>query len=193
MKAPTPGAIGKPGQLFKRRLPPLWHAASLVTFSPQRRGFCSMPLSRPRSATSRPLATRSPVRLTNEGLARRPDYAASAGPSAHRRVHLSPCPDWPLARAAADAGFHCRSVVALLMPGARPVSTGPWHRWFPAEWLSSETRHSMSAAARGVYRDALDLCYSEGSIQADEATLRRLLAVSEAAFAEAWPEISRKF
>lgn len=73
------------------------------------------------------------------------------------------------------------------------MSALPWHRWFHATWLASETRHSMTAAERGVYRDALDLCYSEGSIPADERTLQRLLIVSDEEFSEAWPAVSKHF
>ena len=68
-----------------------------------------------------------------------------------------------------------------------------WCKWWLADWLSSETRYSMTAAERGVYRDALDLCYSEGSIPADEQTLGRLLAVNPEEFASTWPKVSRKF
>lgn len=67
------------------------------------------------------------------------------------------------------------------------------HLWHHGTWLSSETRHSFTAAQRGVYRDALDLCYAEGSIPADESTLMRLLAVTPQEFAETWPVVQRKF
>ena len=69
----------------------------------------------------------------------------------------------------------------------------PSHLWHHETWLSSETRHSMTAAQRGVYRDALDLCYAEGSIPAAEPTLVRLLAVTPDEFAETWPVVKRKF
>lgn len=69
----------------------------------------------------------------------------------------------------------------------------PWYRWFASDWRSSETRCSMDAAERGVYREALDLCYLEGSIPADEATLMRLLAVTPEEFARTWPKVSAKF
>ncbi len=67
------------------------------------------------------------------------------------------------------------------------------HLWHHSTWLSSETRHSMTAAQRGVYRDALDLCYAEGSIPADEPTLMRLLAITLEEFAETWPTVRDKF
>jgi hypothetical protein len=51
----------------------------------------------------------------------------------------------------------------------------------------------MSAEERGLYRDALDLCYAEGSIPADETTLQRLLAVSSDEFDRSWPRVSSKF
>jgi len=73
------------------------------------------------------------------------------------------------------------------------AETLPWHAWFHATWLASETRFSMSLAERGLYRDALDLHYQEGSIPANLTTLRRMLGVEEVDFGEAWPKVSTHF
>jgi len=73
------------------------------------------------------------------------------------------------------------------------MSTLPWHRWYHGTWLSSETRLSMTAAERGIYRDALDLCYSEGSIPADPVRVQRLLSVTPEEFSAAWPSVSLHF
>ena len=66
-------------------------------------------------------------------------------------------------------------------------------KWWLSDWLSSETRLSMTAAERGVYRDALDLNYQEGSLPSNEIALQRLLCVTPEEFAQCWPTVARKF
>lgn len=69
----------------------------------------------------------------------------------------------------------------------------PWFKWFPAAWLSSETRLTMSVLERSVYRDLLDCCYERGSIPSDPVLLAKLADVTQDQFAEAWPKVSQKF
>ncbi|MCC6591630.1 MAG: YdaU family protein [Bryobacterales bacterium] len=69
----------------------------------------------------------------------------------------------------------------------------PWYKWYPSNWLSSETRLRMTATERSIYRDLLDICYQEGSIPNDERILTNLAAVSRKEFTDAWPEVSKKF
>ena len=40
----------------------------------------------------------------------------------------------------------------------------PWCKWFPDQYLASETHFGMNAAERGIYQDLLDFSYLEGSI-----------------------------
>lgn len=61
------------------------------------------------------------------------------------------------------------------------------------DWLASETRFVLSAAERGIYREALDICYTEGSIPADKRILAKVLAVTAEELETAWPAVSQKF
>lgn len=71
--------------------------------------------------------------------------------------------------------------------------TLPWHVWYHGTWLASESRHLMTLAERGLYRDALDLHYQEGSIPADATLLRRMLGLDSDEFDAAWPNVSKHF
>lgn len=71
--------------------------------------------------------------------------------------------------------------------------TLPWHKFYHDSWLASPTRFEMNLAERGLYLDALMLNYSEGTIPADPAVLRRRLGVDEDDFKKAWPRVSARF
>ena len=68
----------------------------------------------------------------------------------------------------------------------------PWYKWFQGDWLTSETRFGMTLAERGLYRDLLDIHYSEGSIPADERKLRAMVGAHKG-FARAWAQVQKYF
>lgn len=69
----------------------------------------------------------------------------------------------------------------------------PWYKWYPTDWRLSESRADMDLAERGLYRDLLDIHYSDGSIPADPAVLAKMLSVDPVAFAAAWVKVSLRF
>lgn len=68
-----------------------------------------------------------------------------------------------------------------------------FYEWSVSRWLASESRVCLTLAARGLYRDCLDLCYATGSIPKDPSILARLCHTSEAEVVEIWPFIERHF
>lgn len=46
--------------------------------------------------------------------------------------------------------------------------------WYIADWRNSETRLSLSLAARGLYRELLDYCYMEGSLPPNRELLETI-------------------
>lgn len=69
----------------------------------------------------------------------------------------------------------------------------PWYKWQHTDWLTSETRFTLSLIERGLYRDLLDIHYSEGSISADVDVLIRMCACSETEFKTAWEGVAKFF
>src|SRR3990167_11468565 len=68
-----------------------------------------------------------------------------------------------------------------------------WYPWFHGQWFGSTTRADMSLAARGAYRDLLDLCAANGAIPADRNKMARMLLCERAELDEIWDEISPNF
>jgi hypothetical protein len=68
-----------------------------------------------------------------------------------------------------------------------------WYPWFHGQWFGSTTRADMSLAARGAYRDLLDLCAANGAIPADRNKLARMLLCERAELDEIWDEILPNF
>lgn len=63
------------------------------------------------------------------------------------------------------------------------------YSWFLADWFHSERVASMSLQERGLYREILDLLYSQGSIGADEPTVIKLVRCEPKEFRNAWPKV----
>lgn len=72
------------------------------------------------------------------------------------------------------------------------MSQLPWYKWFVRDWLTSETRFGMTLAERGLYRDLLDIHYSEGSIPADVRKLRAMVGAHKG-FTRAWGTVQQFF
>lgn len=65
--------------------------------------------------------------------------------------------------------------------------------WFIDNWLCSETRTRLSLAARGVYRDLLDLNWKHGTLPLDAISLAKMCAVTLRDFNRVWPELKPLF
>lgn len=72
-------------------------------------------------------------------------------------------------------------------------STVTYYEWHVSRWLASDTRALLDPAGRGIYREALDLCYATGSIPKDPQLLARKLDCTEEQLRRVWPVISRHF
>lgn len=67
------------------------------------------------------------------------------------------------------------------------------YSWFISDWTQSEKVASMTLEERGLYRELLDLCYAQGSITTDEATLQKLARCGPKEFKRAWPKVKQCF
>jgi hypothetical protein len=72
-------------------------------------------------------------------------------------------------------------------------SSVTYYDWHVSRWLASDTRALLDPAGRGIYREALDLCYVTGSIPKDPQLLARKLDCTEEQLRRVWPVISRHF
>lgn len=68
-----------------------------------------------------------------------------------------------------------------------------FYEWSVSRWLSSDSRAELNLAERGLYRECLDLCYTNGSIPKDPAVLARLCHCTPAEIEAVWPKIERHF
>jgi uncharacterized protein DUF1376 len=69
----------------------------------------------------------------------------------------------------------------------------PWYKWYPAKWLSSETRLGMTLAERSIYRDLLDALYEKGSLPSDRRVLAQIAGASSQEFDLAWAVVGLNF
>ena len=67
------------------------------------------------------------------------------------------------------------------------------YEWSVTRWFTSPTREALDAAGRGIYRELLDVCYTQGAIPSDHAILARMCRASDEEFAQAWGVIGSHF
>ena len=65
--------------------------------------------------------------------------------------------------------------------------------WYPADWRASEEVLSMTMEAQGIYRNLLDMCWTDGSLPADERTLRRLALAEPDEWERSWCYVRHMF
>lgn len=65
--------------------------------------------------------------------------------------------------------------------------------WYIADWKNSETRIALTMAERGLYRELLDHCYTEGSIPDDERKLAGIAACPINELRKLWPQVKQCF
>ena len=68
-----------------------------------------------------------------------------------------------------------------------------FYEWSVSSWHNSDTRHQLDSAGRGIFREILDLCYTQGSITKDRKLLASQCGCTEAEMEAVWPIISRHF
>jgi uncharacterized protein YdaU (DUF1376 family) len=75
-------------------------------------------------------------------------------------------------------------------PGNKPITSYFWH---VDDWRNSETRMTLSLAARGLYRELLDQCHTEGSLPNDLKILSRIAGCSLKEMRRWWPQVKDAF
>jgi hypothetical protein len=68
-----------------------------------------------------------------------------------------------------------------------------YYEWSLIRWNSSPTRDRMNAAGRGIYRELLDQCYSQGGFPDDAAYVMAKCACTQEEYDRWWPIIRRHF
>ncbi len=99
------------------------------------------------------------------------------------RVGVSP-PDAPLTFAPKED--------ALADP-KNSTGKSPAFQFYPDTFLSDANVILMSMAERGVYITLICVCWQQGRIPTDTATLAKLCNLSHAAFTKLWPAVQRCF
>lgn len=65
--------------------------------------------------------------------------------------------------------------------------------WYFQDWRDSESRMAMTMEERGLYRELLDYAYKDGSLPADEATLRKIAGATEKEWKRSAPKALARF
>lgn len=73
------------------------------------------------------------------------------------------------------------------------MNTLDWYPWYWKNWRLSEARETMNGVERGIYRELLDYCWSDGSIPDDVAAIARLTKHDEATIQAAWATVGKWF
>lgn len=68
-----------------------------------------------------------------------------------------------------------------------------FYEWSVPRWVLSSTHDKLDASGRGIYRELLDLCYTQGGFPFDIPLICRKCACTAEQFEAAWIEIERHF
>lgn len=68
-----------------------------------------------------------------------------------------------------------------------------FYEWSVIRWLGSDTRALLDPAGRGIFRELLDLCYTQGSIPRDFELMARKADCTVEQINRVWPSISKHF
>ena len=69
----------------------------------------------------------------------------------------------------------------------------PYYKWYWQDWRSNRTVQRMSYVERGLYRELLDECWSEGGIPSDMESLADICGCPVDVIANAWQVLSKCF
>lgn len=68
-----------------------------------------------------------------------------------------------------------------------------FYEWRATTWAMSETRDRLDATGRGIYRELLDQCYTQGKFPDEPEWICRKCACTPEQYEKAWPRIARHF
>jgi hypothetical protein len=68
-----------------------------------------------------------------------------------------------------------------------------FYEWSVIRWLTSDTRAKLDPAGRGIFRELLDLCYTQGSIPKDPDLICRKTDCTEEQYRRSWPVMEHHF
>lgn len=68
-----------------------------------------------------------------------------------------------------------------------------FYEWSVSRWTGSTTRMLLDSSGRGIYRELIDLCYTQGSCPKDPVIQARFCGCTEAEIERVWPSISKHF
>lgn len=69
----------------------------------------------------------------------------------------------------------------------------PYYKWYWQDWRSNRAVQRMSYVERGLYRELLDECWSEGGIPTDMESLADICGCPVEVMANAWQVLARCF
>ena len=69
----------------------------------------------------------------------------------------------------------------------------PYYKWYWQDFRASRSVQKMTYVERGLYRELLDECWSEGSIPSDTESLADICGCSTEVMASAWQVLSKCF
>jgi hypothetical protein len=68
-----------------------------------------------------------------------------------------------------------------------------FYEWSVSRWVTSSTRDRLDSSGRGIFRELLDLCFTQGGFPYDVRLLAVKCACTEAEFERVWPVIEKHF
>jgi len=68
-----------------------------------------------------------------------------------------------------------------------------FYQWYVSRWLGSTAHDELDATGRGIYREMLDACYTQGSVTSDPEILCRKCACTREELNSRWPLIVKHF
>jgi hypothetical protein len=68
-----------------------------------------------------------------------------------------------------------------------------FYEWSVPRWVLSRTHDQLDATGRGIYRELLDLCYTQGGFRLDMPVLYQKCACTADQFKAVWKTINRHF
>lgn len=75
----------------------------------------------------------------------------------------------------------------------KSVRALPYYKWFWQEWRANRAVQRMGYVERGLYRELLDECWSEGGIPNDVAEMAEICGCPVDVMANAWQVLSKRF
>lgn len=68
-----------------------------------------------------------------------------------------------------------------------------YYEWSTARWAYSKTRMLLDATGRGIFRELLDICYSQGGFSSDPEIQMKFCACTREQLDRSWPVMKQHF